>query len=272
MRRLLLLLSLVLALPARAACPEMAEVARLAQAMLERRPVPPGPALGLADAVCARERLVAVLSQAFGDVVGHVVDLRFGAGQALRGAVYFGTLREVSGAELPVQFGAVPLVQPALLLRMRRDLDPRLRLTHMTLLRHADAVIPFLALSDGVFEGGAAPEPARLLQINLGTRAGVVGDPVPVTGIGDYSERLGQLAVTLTRDGETVETGAPRRHPLDVLAWLVADLAREERYLRAEEHVAITGFLPAVPAAPGLWRLTYSGLTAQPVSVSVALR
>lgn len=257
---------------ARAACPEMAEVARLAQAMLERRPVAPGPALGLADALCARDRLVAVLAQAFGDVVGHVVDVRFGAGQSLRGAVFFGTLREVSGAELPAHFAAVPLVQPALLLRMRRDLDPRLRLDHMTLLRHVDAVIPYLALSDGVFAPGAPLGAERLLEINLGTRAGVVGEPVPVTGIGDHAERLGRLEIVLTRDGEAIAAGAPRRHPLDLLAWLVAELAREERYLRAEEHVALTGFLPARPAAPGMYRLTYSGLAAQPVAVSVTLQ
>jgi len=104
--RLLALLIALSPLPAAAACPDVPAVARLAQAMLDRRPPPPPFAgLTMAAGVCARERLAAVLAQPWGDRVGWKVGLtnataqaRFGVPHPVAGAIFHGTLRARSGA------------------------------------------------------------------------------------------------------------------------------------------------------------------------------
>ena len=101
-----LILAALCAAPATAACPDVPSVARLAAAILERRE-PPAPPTGMTmtDALCARERLAAVLAQPWGDQVGWKVGLtnpaaqaRFGVPHPVAGAIFHGTIRERSGA------------------------------------------------------------------------------------------------------------------------------------------------------------------------------
>ena len=125
MRRILAALSLTLALApaAEAACPSVPEVALLVRAILDRVPAPAPPTgLGMADALCARDRLIAVFDQSWGDQQGWKVAAGGAPGTPpVYGAVFFGTLRENSGAELPARFGTVPMVSAGLLLRIRDD-------------------------------------------------------------------------------------------------------------------------------------------------------
>ena len=282
MRPMLLLLTmLLLAAPARAACPDMAAMARYAQAILERRSPSPIPGLSPQDARCAQDRLVAFLAQPWGDVVGWTVGLSgaearraYGTDQPVRGALFHGTLRAQSPARLPARFGAVPMVEAGLLLRIGRDGIAAAGEDPVALLGHVDEVIPFLALPDAVFAPGTAPGLANLLSINLGTRLGAVGQPVPVQATPDFARSLGEMVVVLA-DERREMARAPGRailgHPLNALAWLARDLAREGRALRAGEYVAIGGFAPSVPVEAGrTYTLRYDGLPgAEPVVVTL---
>ncbi len=279
-----LLAALLTARPAQAACPTVPEVARLAAAIIDRRaPPPPRTDLTMADAICARERIVAVFAQPWGDQVGWKVGLanpaaqqRFGVPHPIAGAIFHGTLRERSGAELPLRFGIAPAVASDLLVLIRDEGINEAGEDPVALLRHIDAVIPFIELPDLVHAGAAVPWSGPLLvSINAGARLGVLGEPIPAEASPAFAARLAGMTVTL-RHGDRELSRAPGTallgHPLNALAWLVRDLKEQGRRLRGGEYVALGGFSPALPAEAGEWTATYDGLAAQPVRVTVRLR
>ena len=279
--------ALILALsaaPALAACPDVPSVARLAAAILERRE-PPAPSTGMsmADALCARDRLVAVLAQPWGDQVGWKVGLtnpaaqaRFGVPHPVAGAIFHGTLRERSGAELPAGFGIAPAVESDLLVRIRDEGVNEAGDDPVALLRHIEAVVPFIELPDLVYAGNAPWAGPLLLSINVGARLGVLGEEIPAEATPDFARRLGAMTVTLaddTRELSRAPGSALLGHPLNALAWLVRDLREQGRRLRAGEYVSLGGFSPALPVAAGrTYTATYEGLAANPVSVTVRIR
>jgi 2-keto-4-pentenoate hydratase len=269
--------------PAMADCPSVPEVARLAAAILERRdPPPPRTDLTMAEAMCARERIAAVFAQPWGDQVGWKVGLtnpaaqqRFGVPHPVAGAIFFGTLRERSGAELPARFGTAPAVESDLLVRIRDEGVNEAGDDPVALLRHIEAVIPFIELPDLVYGGNVPWSGPLLVSINVGARFGVRGEAIPAQANADFAARLASMTVTL-RHGEREVSRAPGAallgHPLNALAWLVRDLKEQGRRLRPGDYVSLGGFSPPLPAQPGEWTATYQGLATEPVSVTVRLR
>ncbi|WP_236033554.1 hypothetical protein [Belnapia mucosa] len=68
-------------------------------------------------------------------------------------------------------------------------------------------------------------------------------------------------------------TGALLGHPLDVIPWLVGDLARNGIRLKAGDIVSLGGFAPSVPAVGGRsYSLRYEGLLPQPVTIGLQVR
>jgi 2-keto-4-pentenoate hydratase len=280
----LLAAPLLLAAPARAACPDTAVIARLARSILDRQPAESlGPGMSLADGECARERMVALLAQPYGDPVGYKVGLtndaaqrRFGVPHPLRGTIFHGTLRERSGAELPARFGAVPVIESDLLVRVRDEGIATAGNDPVAILRHLDQVIPFIELPDLVFAPGQLLDAGNLLAINVGARLGVVGTPIAAEATPEFAARLGSMTVILATDERELSRApgtALLGHPLNVIPWLVQDLAKEGRRLRAGDYVSLGGFSPALPTEAGrTYTVRYEGLAAEPVSVTVRLR
>jgi 2-keto-4-pentenoate hydratase len=280
MRLVLAVLCLALApAAARAACPDFAETARLALVLIDRRAPPPPPAgLSMADAICARNRLVATLSQPWGDQLGWKV--ASSSAGPLVGALFFGTLRERPGetfphgglATLPAGYGIAPRLGAGLLLRIRYDGVGEVGDDHVALLRHLDAVIPFLDLGDMIWPADTPWSPELLLAINLGTRLGVLGEDITPEPTPAFARALGEMTAALARGTLAAEgPGAgPAGHPLDVFGWLAREMREQGRRLQAGEHVAIL-LGPSLPGAPGETVLTLTGLTAEPARVGVRL-
>ncbi len=279
-----LVLGIAAALPAMAACPDIPTVARLGAAILERR-APPAPPAGmtLADALCARDRLVALLAQPWGDQVGWKVGLtnqaaqqRFGTTHPIAGAIFHGTLRERSGAEVSAAFGIAPAVESDLLVRIRDEGVNEAGDDPVALLRHIDAVIPFIELPDLVHGAGTQWNGPLLLSINVAARLGVMGEEIRAEATPEFAARLASMTVVLaddTRELSRVPGTVLLDHPLNALAWLVRDLKEGGRRLRAGEYVSLGGFSPALPVQAGRsYTATYEGLAANPVSVTVRLR
>ena len=236
MRRgaLLLLALLGAAGPAQAACPDVPTVARFALALLERRVPTPFAGLAEADARCAQDRLVAVLAQPWGDVVGHAIAAD--TPRALRGALFHANLRAESGAVIDVRFAARPAVAPGILLRIGEQ-------------GRAEAASPFLALLDLA----AMPEPGVAARIagNLGLRLGVQGTAVPVSDVGTLA-----TDAVLQADGSVVASLPAlglSAGPAALLEALRQDLGVP---LRPGEHVALLAApAPMAPRAGETWRL-----------------
>jgi 2-keto-4-pentenoate hydratase len=282
---LLALVAFALMAPAAgAACLDTPEVARLGAAIIERRRVPDLPrGLSLADARCTQQKLVALLAQPWGDTVGYKVGLtnrvaqeRFGVPHPLRGAIFHGTLRARSGAELPAGFGVVPVVEADLLVRVRDDAINSAGSDHLAILRSLDQVIPFIELPDLVVQQGQPMDGGILQAINVGARLGVMGEPIAVEASEAFARRLGTMEVVLLDDRRELARApgsALLGHPLNVIPWLVQDLAAEGRRLRAGEYVSLGGFSPTLPVETGrTYTSRYEGLLERPVTVSVRMQ
>ena len=244
MKRILLAYAAALALatPARADCPDMATVARFARALLEREVPQPFTLATPADTRCAQDRLLSMLAQPWGDVVG--VALAAETLPPLRGALLHATLRESSGATLEARFGARPAVAPGVLLRVNDA-------------GRAVAISPYLALLDLAALAGGGDATARVAG-NLGLRLGVVGPEAPLPD----APPDGLLQV----DGGTVAAlprlgiAAPPQALIDPLA---RDLLAEGRPLRGGELVALLAAPAPMAPRPGeTWRLSIEGVGA----------
>ena len=282
MRRILpLLLLLLMIAPARAACPSMQAMAPFAQAIIERRAPAPFRDLTRADALCAQDRLIAFFAQAHGDVVGYRIGLtspaeqqRFGVSAPVRGVIFHGTLREASPARMPADFGAAPVVEAGLLLRIGRDGLERAGDDPLAILRHIDQAVPFIGLSDFAFAPAGPRDLPNLLAINLGARFGVVGAPVALQANAETVRLLQSMTISLATDQRELGRGrgeAVMGHPLAAVAWLVRDMAQEERPLRRGEYVVLGGFMAPAPAEAGrTYTLRVEGLPgAAPVVVTL---
>jgi 2-keto-4-pentenoate hydratase len=268
---------------ARAACPSDETMRQLAENWLANRQTPALAGMdSLADGFCAQDKLVAALVPHWGRVVGYKVGLTappaqqmFGVNHPVRGVIFENTIRLRSGAELAAGFGASPQVEADFLLRVRDDGINDAGRDHLALLRHLDLAIPFLELPDLALSGQMnAP---NLLAMNVAARLGVLGEPVPVQATQEFADRLANMMVIFSDDTGKEIARAPGRavlgHPLNVVAFLVEDLARQGRRLRAGDYLSVAGYSPPVRAEAGRsYTVRYEGLAADPVAVSVRLR
>jgi 2-keto-4-pentenoate hydratase len=266
-----LLISLALAPAARAACPDDAAIARFAGQILQRQSPTPFTSLSPADGRCVQEKLVAIFAQPLGDVVGFKLGLtnpaiqqRFGIDHPIRGAIFHATLRATSGAEIETRFAAVPVLEADMLMRIGMGGVEAALNDHAALIRHVDQVIPFIELPDLVYAPDYRPSLGDLLAVNVGARLGVVGKPIAVTHSPDFIAALGRMSVSLHQDGREVSRApgaAILGHPLNALAWIARDLARDGRPLRAGDVVSLGSFSPPQPVAAGqAWAARYEGL------------
>ena len=266
-----ILLGLALAPAARAACPDDAAIARFAGQILQRQSPTPFAALSPADGRCVQDKLIAIFAQPFGEAIGFKLGLtnpaiqqRFGIDHPIRGSIFHATLRAASGAEVEARFAAVPVLEADMLVRVSvGEVEAALN-DHAALIRHIDQVIPFIELPDLVYAPDHRPSLGDLLAINVGARLGVQGRPIAVSPSADFIAALGRMSISLHQDGREVSRApgaAILGHPLNALAWIARDLAREGRPLRAGDIISLGSFSPPQPVVAGqVWTARYEGL------------
>ncbi|MFT8245055.1 2-keto-4-pentenoate hydratase [Roseomonas sp. BN140053] len=280
----LALAPLVLAGAARAACPDDAAMAAMAASLLNNTPVPPpAPGMSLAEGLCAQNRLVPIMERSLGRVVGWKVGLtndaaqtRFRTPHPLAAPIYEATVRARSGDTLPARFAAVPVVESDLLVRVRDAGINTAGADHVAILRHLDQVIPFIELPDLALADLGQMDGPNLLAVGVGARLGVVGEAFEPPATAEFAARLGSMRVRLVNEQRELSEApgtALLGHPLNVIPWLVGDLAARGTALKPGDLISLGGFSPALPAEAGRTvTATYTGLREQPVSVSVSLR
>lgn len=286
MRRILLAAILGLAGPAFAACPDEGETALLARGLTTGQPVAQFVGLNMADAECSREHLIPLLVPSFGRLVGYkagatgqAIQRRYGLPGPVWGAMFASTISVRSGGEVVLRPEIAGIgVESDLLVRVKDEGINRAGRDHVAILRHLDQVIPYLELPRGAFQPpqGGSLGGTDLVAQNVNARMGVVGRPIPVRATAEFAARIGSMTVVFSDDRHEIAraTGAALLgHPLNVIPWLVEDLAKSGRRLRAGDIVSLGGFAPSVPAQAGrTYTNTYDGLAAQPVTVTVRFR
>lgn len=283
MRRLLLAcVCLLPAFGATAACPDDAAVAQTAAALAAGTPAQPYPDLTMADAECARGKLVPLLARVWGAPVGYkagatgeAVQKLFGLGGPVHGVIFASSVSLADNAEFTLTPAVAGVgVEADLLVRVRDAGISTAGRDHVAILKHLDQVIPYIEMPR---VGLAGPvDGPKLVSVNVAARLGVMGAPLPAVATEEFAARLGTMMVVLADDQKEfarVPGSNLLGHPLNVVPFLVADLARHGLALKAGDLLSLGGFAPSVPAVAGrTYTLRYEGLAAAPVAVRLQVR
>jgi 2-keto-4-pentenoate hydratase len=270
----LLMLSLVCAAAARAACLSDADVNALMNAYDARQPAANPEGLSAADGECSRAKLLKLMEARFGAPVGYkagltnpAVQKRFNHDAPVWGVLYAPMLLK-SGAVVDAAFGARPLYEADLLVRVASTAVNQAR-TAAEVLAAIDQVIPFIELPDLVVQAPGKLNGAAISAINVGARLGVVGTPIEVVRSVEFSNALRDMETIVKTDGSEADRGKGSDvldHPLNAVVWLVQDLARSERALKPGDLVSLGSFSKLLPPRPGLAvEVHYQGLPGNPV-------
>ncbi|MEE4143796.1 MAG: hypothetical protein V2I26_03275 [Halieaceae bacterium] len=258
---------------AAADCLSAQQVAQLASAYEAGEPADNPLGLSTRDAECSRAAFNAVLRASLGEPVGYkagltnsAVQQRFNHSSPVRGSLY-GPMLLHSGATVPSRFGARPLFEADLLVRVS---DPAINeaTTPAQVLDSIDQIIPFIELPDLMVVDPGQLDGAGIIAINVGARLGVMGTPIPVAGNSTLAGALQTMQVIVRGNGEEIDRGRGSDvlgHPLDAVIWLASDLAREGLALKKGDLLSLGSFSRLSPPAPGLAvDVQYVGLPGDP--------
>ncbi|MEM9214450.1 MAG: hydratase [Cyanobacteria bacterium P01_F01_bin.150] len=233
-------------------------------------------AQAIAYAEYQRDHFILDLLPEFGPIVGYKAALtsppaqaRFGISQPLRGTLLHHMLLD-SGATIPSNFGARPLFEPDLMVRVGSAAINNAT-TRPEALAALKSVIPFIELPDMMFASDVELGVTDLIAVNVGARLGVMGKEVPLHPSAlsphpdgqDWVDGLGNIEVTIMAGsadeidqggGEAIASGNSQAllgHPLDAVLWLVKDLKRSGQCLRPGDLLSLGSITAPMPVVPG---------------------
>lgn len=277
----LCLLSLVLYL---SPAPAADVASTLAENYLSRTPsTAVDPAMTLEQAYQVQEQFIAKISKAHGKVVGYKAGLTnpdvqktFGVTEPVRGTLLKKMLLK-SGSEVPANFGARPLSEGDLILRVGSAKINGAG-TPEEALKYIDAAIPFIELPDLVFDKSVKINGIALVTVNVAARYGIMGKPIRVKATPEWNDRLKNFTLQILneKDEVTIEGkgGNLLSHPLNVVLWIRDSLKAEGKKLKKGDLLSLGTITKLVPAKPGtVVKARYIGLDPKgPVDIYVRFR
>lgn len=252
------------------------EVARWAQAYAAKQPFAnPPEGMTAADAACTRAKFQQQLARAHGEPVGYKVDLSnvhlqksFRATEPVWGSYYKGMLLPARST-VPAKFGAQPLYKADLLVRVKSSGINQAKIP-AEVLAHVDQIIPYIELVDVLVQKPAQLTVNNVAAINVGTRLGVMGEPLAVPKEGKARQRMLRELETMSvrvigPSGRILARGKGSDvmgHPLQAVVWLTGALREQQAELKPGQWVSVGAMSPLLRARAGT-RITvaYPGLT-----------
>ena len=263
---------------AAAACPSADAINAYMEDFKAVRPSKGIPIETMEDAYCMQAELVKRLPEALGNKVGFKAAFtnpamyeRFKVSGPAYG-VMFEKMMLQSGAHVPANFGARPLVEADLLVELRA---PGLYLakTPLDALIYLWDVIPFIELPDLMLEGNTIGG-AQLVGHNAGFRGGVMGPRIRCRSTNTFLDEMASMTVIMTEDKSGKEIGrAPGStlmgHPFNAAIWLAKALDDAGIELHKGDLFSLGGFIPPMPVqANTSITVKYEGMLENP-SVTV---
>lgn len=260
------------------------EGAKLAEAFLTKTPIPSyDQNMTMEQAMRIQAEFVKAIGPTFGKVVGYKAGLTnpnvqkaFGVTAPVRGTLMEKMLMR-SGAEIPADFGARPLYEGDLILRVGSDRINRAK-TPMDALKSIDAAIPFIELPDLGYAKEVKINGPAITAINVAARYGVVGEPIPVKASKEWMDRLKNFKLQILDDKGTMliegQGSALLDHPLNVVLWIRDSLKAEGKKLKKGDLLSLGTITKLTPTAPNtLIRARYVDLDPKgPVEISVKFK
>ena len=239
------------------------------------------PNMTMEQAVRTQEQFVARLARELGEPIGYKAGLTnpniqkaLGVNQPVRGTLLKKMILE-SGAVVQAKFGAVPMSEGDLIVRVKDEAINKAKTADETL-QYLDAVIPFIELPDMVCDKSVKFNGPLLVAINVGARYGVVGKPIPLAATPQWKERLRSFSVVIFDEkGDVVAEGkadALLGDPLNAVLWIKDSLASEGKKLKKGDLLSLGSLTKTMPVKPGTTvKAKYIGLDPQgPVEISVS--
>ena len=267
--------ALSMAGPASAECLSDLQAAAIVANYLAKTPAANPEGLSTADGECSRDKVNKYLVQQTGaKVIGYkagltnpAVQKRFNASAPVYGVLYAPMLLQ-NGATVEANFGARPLFEADLLLRVRDSMVSK-AMTPDQVIRHIDQVIPAIELPDLVVAAPPKLNGAAIAAINVGARYFVMGTPIPVVPTTPVAEALRTMTVVVKGPDGELDKGQGSdvlEHPLNAVIWLAQDLARQGKSLQKGDYVSVGSFSKLLPPKPGMKvEVQYMGLPGNPV-------
>ncbi|NEQ79909.1 MAG: hydratase [Moorea sp. SIO2I5] len=226
--------------------------------------------LTVEQAQALQDQFVQQLSSSLGNVIGYKAGLtnpaaqeRFKVSEPIRGVLLEKMLLK-SGAVVPANFGARPVYEGDLMVRVGSD-EINNATTPREALAALDAVIPFMELPDLVYDPKVSLDGTTLAAINVGARLGVLGTPIPLSATPDWEERLKNIKIVMVdKAGNELAVGkssALLGNPLQVVLWLKDSLKASGKVLKKGDLLSLGSMTPLVPVKSGTTiRAQYIGL------------
>ena len=218
-----------------------------------------------AAAACSRAKYQAATARISGPLVGYkagltnpAVQKRFNTDKPVWGSLGQSMLL-TSPATVPAQFGARPVFEADLLVRVKHA-GINEATTPEQVLANVDQIVPFIELPDLLVQKPAELNGNALTAINVGARLGVTGQPlsVPTDAAAQavLAKQLADMRVQL-RDasGKAIAEGKGSDvlgNPLNAVVWLAGALKAEGKALKAGQYVSLGSFSPLLPPKVGM--------------------
>jgi 2-keto-4-pentenoate hydratase len=265
---------LAAAQPVVAACPAEAEIqAYVAEIAMPRVSDTYARGLVLADAECARGKLVEVLPPVLGRVAGYkagftnaAVQQRLGLDGPAWGVMFDGYLFD-SGARVPAGIGARLTYEVDLIAVVKNGRLAEAQ-TPLEALEYLAAFAPFIELPDLMATESLTGYEA--IARNISYRGGVRGPSITVEPTQEFLDVLAGMTAVLIDDHTGAELGRGQGsgllgHPVNSAMWLAQALAGAGIELKAGDLLSLGALIPMAPAEPGLAiRAIYLGLPGDP--------
>jgi 2-keto-4-pentenoate hydratase len=237
------------------------EGAKLADFYLRKMPAPaPNPSSPtLEQAMKIQAEFIQAIMPTYGKVVGYKAGLTNPAVQKVFGvtAPVRGTLLEkmilTSGSTLEANFGARPLYEGDLILRVGSDAINGAK-TPMEALSHIDAAVPFIELPDLVYAKDVKINGPMLAAVNVAARYGIVGEPIPVEATAEWMERLKNFKCQIYDEKGVMLIEGPGSslldHPMNVVLWIRDSLKADGIALKKGDLLSLGTITKLTPTAP----------------------
>ncbi|MDJ0600859.1 MAG: hydratase [Crocosphaera sp.] len=222
------------------------------------------------EAKIIQEKVINLLSSYQGELIGYKAALTnskaqetFNVNQPLLGILLENMLLP-SGTKVPAKFGAKPMIEGDLMVRVSSEKINEATTAQETL-QYLDAVIPFLELPDLVYDKNIKINGEMLTAINVGARLGIVGDVIPLNQETATTNSLKNISVILKDESGNIiaqgNSNALLGDPLNVVFWIKEQLKTQNKTLKQSDLLSLGSITPLIPVEAGKTILAeYEGL------------
>jgi len=215
--------------------------------------------ISMDKATQVQKALVEMLQKDYGKPVGYKAGLTnpkaqeaFGVKEPVLGVLLEKMLLK-SGAKLKAQFGARPVTEGDLIVRVG-DEKINTAKTPEEAMAFIDQIIPFIELPDLIYAPDVKMNGPMIVAINVGARLGVMGEPISVQNPTEWIERLRGFKLTMLNEKEEViaegSGSALMGDPLKVVLWIRDALKARGTSLKKGDLLSLGSITKMMPPQP----------------------